>query len=660
MNVKLNASDAALPYLAQDQNLHRAAEIFGQSFRTNLAYVENRRGDDSFGYLFLNPTKDISAMFNINREVLFYADESASFTSKALQNIGKLLTDHKVRLMQDVVFVASQDSRAEKLCADFMEETGRKLIFCSFSDLQAAHDEFAEELLRRFLYSRDLFDVSDPVSSDEQFFARYKLIDELYDSLASGQSSGIFGLRKIGKTSVLERLRKKNDLIKRFNIAYLDAQAPEIYGNDPAGVTYEIVRSFNRSYAREQGQPFRKDTPSNGTLLEASRYFRTFLEQLIAHSNKPLLVIIDELERILPTSSATNPWNSQYIDLWRLMRSESQSRAGKFVFLVASTNPYFTEVANVAGEDNPLYRFIRSQYLAPFDVSELTQMLGRLGKPMGVSFEAPAVELIHSWFGGHPFLSRQLCSAIAKALPERPLSVNARNVQVSIDTNGPQFRGDLDAILKVFSDFYPEERVILEEMVKDERKGLALIEAHPLSGQHLLGYGLIRRTKNSYRFNVAALPPYLVAVPPKEHRRDEIPASVRDRHARLQARFNDIEPAVRHLVLGTLQSEFGNGWFDKVQMKNGDRERIESKGDLNNLRLIEETFLTDLLATILHHWKLFSKVFISRDEFKQMHRRLAETARGMADHRKFQLCADDAQYLLASDACDWFEQRLLR
>ncbi|HUZ48980.1 MAG TPA: hypothetical protein VMW12_04445 [Candidatus Dormibacteraeota bacterium] len=659
MQAKLNASESALKHLYDNKNLYRATEIFGQSFRTNHANSEHSRVDNSFGYLFLGPTARISSEFNIIREVLFYADESTAFTSKSFQNITRLLDDNKLRLMQDVVFVASQDVRAEKLCAEHIEETGRKLIYCSFADLQSAGEDFAAELLRRFLYSRDLFDVSDPVSTDEQFFARYKLVDEIYDALVSGQSSGIFGLRKIGKTSVLERLRKKNDLTGKFHIAYLDAQSPEVYRNDPAGVAYEIARAFNRSYAQRHGQPFQKDVPSGGNLLDASRFLRDFLTRLIAQSNKPLLVIIDELERILPTSSSTNAWNTQYIDLWRLMRSESQIRAGKFVFLVASTNPYFAEVANVAGEDNPLYRFIKARYLTPFGVDDLAEMIGKLGQPMGVSFQREAVESIHEWFGGHPFLSRQLCSAIARDLPERPLIANARNVDISIESNGSQFRGDLDAILKLFSDFYPEEREILQELAEDERKALKMLEDRPLAGQHLIGYGLIRKTKNSYKFNMAALPPYLITVPPPEFKQDDIPEAGRERHLRLQSRMNSIEPALRMLVFGRLQGEFGGNWFSAVQMKNVDRERIEQKGDLNNLELIEETFLTDLLSTILHHWKLFSKVFISRTEFLQNQKRLAESARPISDHRKIQMCADDAQYLAASDACLWFEQKVL-
>jgi hypothetical protein len=294
----LNASEAALKHLRHDKNLYRAAEIFGSSFRTNYANSESARPDNAFGVLFLSPNGDISQRFNINREVLFFADESTAFTSRAFDSIAKILEENKLRLMQDIVFVASQDPRAPKLCAEYLEQTGTKIIYCSFAEIQSAGEDFAAELLRRFLYSRDLFDIRDPVSSDEQFFVRYKLVDDLYDALLQGHSSGVFGLRKIGKTSVLKRLRLKNEWSRTFHIAYLDAQYPTIYGNDPAGVAYEIAREFNRSFAQTHNRPFQREIPSGGTLLDASRFLTDFSGRLISSAGKPLLVIIDELEHI--------------------------------------------------------------------------------------------------------------------------------------------------------------------------------------------------------------------------------------------------------------------------------------------------------------------------------------------------------------------------
>lgn len=153
--------------------------------------------------------------------------------------------------------------------------------------------------------------------------------------------------------------------------------------------------------------------------------------------------------------------------LWRFLRAESQTTKGKFSFLLASTNPYFVEEAAVGGEDNPLHRFVRPRYLPMFTPSERSDMLRRLGKPMGVSFDDGALALIHSEYGGHPFISRQFCSFVSRELPERPLVITELRTKKSIDRFHGQLRNDLDSILKVLSDYYPDEYRLFELLHSD-------------------------------------------------------------------------------------------------------------------------------------------------------------------------------------------------
>jgi hypothetical protein len=655
----LNISEGALKAIQSEPHLRNVAAAFSKYFRTNQAWIESaKKGEPQHAYLYLRPVPDIAEQFTINREVLCAAEESNVLDGRTFEAVEKLLTREKARLESDVVFLISDARNASAMAKDYMERSGRKIIQCSWRDIEAAHEDFPYELLRRFLYSRDFFDVSDPVSADGQFFARYRIVDEIFDTLSSGQSAGIFGLRKIGKTSVLETLSNRNTIANKFRLAKLDAQMPEIYASNAAGVALEICRAFNRSWAAQHNSPFKKDIPKDLNLVDSARYFRDFVQDLSAQ-NKPLLVVFDELERILPHQSKINVWNTEYIDLWRLLRSESQTMGGKFVFLVASTNPYFIESAQFAGEDNPIYRFIKPTYLPMFSIDDLSDMLRKLGKPMGVTFTDDALRSIHAEFGGHPFLSRQLCSAISKDLAERPLEVNSRNVEKSIERHASSFRGDIDAILKVFADFYPEERSLLDALGADERQALKLLEEQPLAAKHLLGYGLLSRTRNSYRFTMSALPPYLKSAPTPEFKQSDIPDSVRKRHLELQQFLNDIEPALRNLVLSQLMGTFGKDWKNELKLQPAAQHKIELLGAPSNQAIMEETYITDLTTTIARHWNLFSKIFQDRTDFREQGKYLGEAARSMADHRKFEVCADDARYLRAAEACRWFARKIL-
>ncbi len=656
----LNAPPAVRNAVSREPHLTRLLEVFSKYFRANYCKMDESKSGAPFSFanLFLKPNPELAQQFGISREVLCFADESSIVDGRQFSYVDVILSRERNRLVDDVIFFVSSGSNMQAVADDYMERTGRKVICCTWRDLEAASEDFSYELLRQFLYNRDFFDVSDPVSSDGQFFARFKLVDSIFDNLSAGQNTGIFGLRKIGKTSVIKRLLVRNNTANRFRVAQIDAQTPLINKNDAAGVALEICRAFNASWARAHNAPFRRDIPASGSMVEASRYFTSFIESL-GGQGKPLLVVIDELERILPNQTRSSTWNTEYLDLWRLLRAQSQTMAGKFAFLVASTNPYFIESAKFSGEDNPIYRFIKAHYLKMFTGEELSDMLRKLAQPMGITFSENALLAIHRYFGGHPFLSRQLCTALAADLPQRPLHVEDVNVQRTIQRHAAGFRDDLDAILKVFSDFYPDEFDLLSALGHDERKAIELLEQHAHAASHLLGYGLLQRTKNSFRFTMDALPPYLKTPRTREFTVPEIPDRARDRHLKLQSHMNSIEPAIRYLVLGQLRGKYGKSWQSELRLQAGTEEKIEKMGSQSAQEVMEETYLTDMIATINAHWALFARVFENREAFRQHAGHLTSIARGVSDHRKFAVCEDDAKYIRAVEACEWFGDKIL-
>jgi hypothetical protein len=85
--------------------------------------------------------------------------------------------------------------------------------------LIAAHDDLIYELLRRLLYARDFFDVSDLVSKDGEFSARYKLVDDIYDGLLDGQSSGVFAYAKLARRAFWsDSFRSYSDILASMPI----------------------------------------------------------------------------------------------------------------------------------------------------------------------------------------------------------------------------------------------------------------------------------------------------------------------------------------------------------------------------------------------------------------------------------------------------------
>ena len=186
------------------------------------------------------------------------------------------------------------------------------------------------------------------------------------------------------------------------------------------------------------------------------------------------------------------------------------------------------------------------------------------------------------------------------------------------------------------------------------------MERQPSVRKHLLGYGLLKETKNDLRFAMNALPEYFSVAAPKEFTPPETPPALRDRHAKIQQLLNDLEPALRDLIMFQMRALHGAGWQIKVSehLKGDTLKKVESKGSLSGKQFMEETYFPELLQLIPANWRVFANVFGDKAKFKDAARH-AEIARSLADHRKMQMCGEDSKYIPALDACEWLAAKLL-
>jgi len=115
---------------------------------------------------------------------------------------------------------------------------------------------------------------------------------------------------------------------------------------------------------------------------------------------------------------------------------------------------------------------------------------------MGIAFDGSVCDLIYSLTGGHPFITRQLCSFLAEKYSDRPLRVTGEMVRAALD-DYLDLRADKDfnEIFERLSRDYPEERDVCLELARHE--GLVPIDSltEKRKGtrpalRHLLGYQL--------------------------------------------------------------------------------------------------------------------------------------------------------------------------
>lgn len=265
-----------------------------------------------------------------------------------------------------------------------------------------------QKLLRRYLgRQRDLYNVRDPVADRLNFFGRDSLAQEMLEELTSGRPLALLGLRKMGKSSLLQAIRDRAS----FPVAYVDLQA----GVELSSLYGRILNSWQqtlRTHAPEisWSPAAQSDDPTDGFVSTVQA-----LMQRLAEAGYParLGLLVDEIELIVPRGEGVvgEAELNRYLTFGRTLRGLVQE-SGNFALLVAGVDPTITRVNRWAEQQNPFYQFFREIYLPPLSRDDTIQMVRNIGRQMGLAYPDEAMALVAETSGGHPFLARQLCSAV--------------------------------------------------------------------------------------------------------------------------------------------------------------------------------------------------------------------------------------------------------
>lgn len=258
-----------------------------------------------------------------------------------------------------------------------------------------------------FSEGEDLYDVTTPVTDRLNFVGREALINELASQLHEGKPLAMFGLRKIGKSSVLYFLRDKLP----FPTALVDLQE----GFDLKSIYNRIFVSWQNSIKnRYKGftwnPPFLQDTADPSSIFTyATRDLLQSLER--SGFQASLCIMIDESDLIFPYPLIGNPEGvNRYLSFARSIRGLIQERRGQISLLITGVDARLVRQNRIAGQQNPFYKFFREMYLPVLGREDCIQMVRNIGSVMGLSYHGDALGFIADISGGHPFIARQICS----------------------------------------------------------------------------------------------------------------------------------------------------------------------------------------------------------------------------------------------------------
>lgn len=352
----------------------------------------------------------------------------------------------------------------------------------------------------------DLYEPNTPAVDDLSFFGRRDTQADIQRRLVSGRSVALLGIGKIGKSSLMLRLREMSD----WPVALIE----EGY---QGGLGYIFDTSIKRwcDWLRATQPGLRLpaySAPDTADPATRGHLFRQGVEELLEIlaelPNRPgLLLFIDEFDTL---------WDdTQYMAFAAILRGVTHNPRcrGRFALLVAGRESHYNWEPNIAQRRNPFYEFFSIQPIALLDDAATRELITSIGAQMGYQYDPAALDLLTYAGGGHPFLTRRLCSQAILGLTPPTIVDRARVRRAIADylhdghsymadhlwndsTSGPRAI-EADLLRRLAGADYLDDRMIVNELQPLEQR-----RAYALARDRLREYGLILRDERGWTLTI--------------------------------------------------------------------------------------------------------------------------------------------------------------
>ncbi|PKN91671.1 MAG: hypothetical protein CVU44_17290 [Chloroflexi bacterium HGW-Chloroflexi-6] len=323
--------------------------------------------------------------------------------------------------------------------------------------------ELMDRALRRSIDISDPFERKVPIKDRTDFFGRDTETQNIRFLIRDQQPFGLFGIHKIGKSSLLNRV----------------CQSLAAYSPDITFVSIELSAAFNNSssiYKRimellpqEVEVPYGEITTDKfrAILIEYQKQMQS------KRSGHRFLVIFDECAYLIPDRSGKGGL-TDFLGFIGFLKSFRQE-VDWFNFILCGRSPAISRISHWAQGENPLIGFTKDIFLGPLTPKETNELVTSLGIIAGLLFDEKSTEYIYSITGGHPLFTRILGSQIKKIF-------NNGNVTTSIIDDAVELYLDNNSeralLVKIYNESLDEEE---REVVRKLVNGKALRRSELLS-----------------------------------------------------------------------------------------------------------------------------------------------------------------------------------
>lgn len=586
---------------------------------TNGGFVIRLNENSVYRFFLMKPVNDYNEMFNLEREIVVVFSPYPDFQPRSLDAFEYVFRYYSnLRLETICCVLISKDNNIEIKLGNVTkgDPESRIIIPFTYSDFfSTTNNYFIKNKFRKHFYERDLFAFESPITKDFFFFGRTDLIQKIVNRHKSNENSGLFGLRKTGKTSVIFGVKRALE-IDSFKTVIVDCQDTSFNQRAWNKALCYILKELKKQNKIEcQIHDEDKYTEENASIIFGTDILKIYNRI----GKKPILIIFDEIENISPKTSPGENWKSgkDFVLFWQSIRANFQKFLHQedlaiFTFLIVGTNPRCIELPTISATDNPIFNKVPFQYIVGFSVEQTKEMVTRLGGYMGLEFDEIIFSKLTEDLGGHPYLMRHVCSIMNElASKTRPTKVDKIIYEQSKIEFSKRYSRYMEMILQVLKEFYPAEYDMLTYLAIEDYptfKDLADLSLDLIA--HLKGYNIIGQNESNYFFKIELVKSYLINI----NKYNQIYNNPEDRWKEISERRNKLEPNLRQIVRMQLQSTFGKtqAFQNVIDVFGGDRKTKCSSLSYNDLFDANsiEIYFNDLIKLISKYYdNSFKNIF---------------------------------------------------
>lgn len=564
----------------------------------------------SYIYFPVKPTKNIKSALSVTREILTVITDFTDLQARTIALVKNLLSKYHGRFEQSLTIIIHKDSRGSSKLKIWGAENGITIIQINYFELESND---IRSIINEELYSQDPFDITGPVSKETEFFGRREEAIAFARKIQTGNISSLLGIRKTGKTSLINRVTDECEQKHNDSIIFIDCSRDDIWSLDSNKLLKTLYINIKDTSNHKNKYNLIKSTRDYQPITIED--FITIVDQFDSH----IILIFDEFDYISPsspTNSAT--WKVQFNNFWRQMRvifQETRRRKSNFSIVLCGVSSKWFRVSEIESVENAAVALIPDEYIRPLQEGAVVSMVKKLGNRCGLTFDNESLNLIYKETSGIPSWTRKFCSYINRrvALNAKPLRVNLSfATQMLKDYVAREGISYSKVAIEHLFVVYPEIKLALIKFEKDSNS------INPNERLLLESYGIID-SNNAYsgsmmqetvKFCLVSSQPEIVT---NSEASTDATVEWADEIAEIAKRQNIIEKELRRMILELIKADVR---INKTTETTKDRllkclESSRKQSLSNNLPddILNSTYWLELINIIKKEWKIMENYF---------------------------------------------------